>query len=303
MEINLNSRNQPIKKQLTCNICGSKNIKKWKTLNNWVLYKCRGCKLIFLWPQPEQSEIGRLYDKKYYEDRDYNSNTDEINRNLQKEKEKISLIHNFIKGGKLLDIGCGYGFFLKASQDSGWNSTGIEISEETVKFAREKLNVNIIQTSLEKIDLSSNSFDVITMWDFLEHSRDASLAIDIASKLLKKGGFLFVRVPNYRSLEAKFFGKKWIHWDLPFHNFHFSPKVIKLLLEKNNFEIIRVDYKFSTFFYNLLKTRKLKPAINDEISQKKIISSTEKNQPSKIFKILSRIFSGRSITVISKKKN
>jgi SAM-dependent methyltransferase len=98
---------------------------------------------------------------------------------------------------KILDIGCGYGYFLDMANKSGWEPTGVEVVEDAVKSAREKVGYeNIFQGSLKETGLSGNFFDAITLWDVLAIVDNPYDEIRECLRLLKPGGIIGIRTRN-----------------------------------------------------------------------------------------------------------
>lgn len=120
------------------------------------------------------------------------------------------------KCGNILDVGAGLGFFVKFAEEIlGWDSYGVEISKEGCNFAKEKLNLNkIFCGRIEETDFEKESFDIITMWDVIEHLLEPRPVLKKCYELLKDEGFLFLHTPNgevqlYKSRIKKIiFGEK-----------------------------------------------------------------------------------------------
>lgn len=111
-------------------------------------------------------------------------------------------INKFINAphGTLLDVGCGLGFFLKnvSERRPNWQIYGSEISEWAVLFARERNGLkNIVQGVVQKSGFSENSFDIITLWDVIEHIPHPRPLLQYLYKLLKPGGIFFIQTPNF----------------------------------------------------------------------------------------------------------
>ena len=208
-------------------------------------------------PQPSPENLGR-----YYESNDYISHTDSKRSLFEKAyhfvkgialKNKLNLINNCssIKGN-LLDIGAGTGDFLLTAKQNGWNTIGVEPSEKAKGIAIGKG----IQFSDSTEELESNSFDVITMWHVLEHVPNLEIQIKELKRLVKPNGTIIIAVPNFKSYDAKYYGKFWAAFDVPIHFWHFSKTSIKLLFQKEDIKLEKVlPMKFDSFYVSLLSEK------------------------------------------------
>jgi len=156
----------------------------------------------------------------------------------------------FITGrsGRLLDMGCGLGFFISGVAHSpGWEAYGCEISAAAVRYAREKRGLaNVCCSRPETVDLPDSSFDIITMWDVIDHIAQPDPVIGRCHALLKRGGFLFLRTPNIKiQLMRARINKilKGMRPGVTFlqardHSHHYSRSSIGRLLRRNGFETV-----------------------------------------------------------------
>ncbi len=145
--------------------------------------------------------------------------------------KRLRAVERFQQGGKLLEVGCGTGLFLEEALRSGhWDVVGIEPSEYAANYARENLKVPIYQNLFGEVDLPEKSFDVIVMWNVVEHLAHPVEDLKYARRLLKDNGWLIFAVPNLESLEARVSGKYWVGWDLPRHLYIFPRKTLKDIL-------------------------------------------------------------------------
>ncbi len=208
-------------------------------------------------PQPSLDNLG-----KYYESVDYISHTDSKRSLFEKAyhfvksialKNKLNLINSCNPNkGKLLDIGAGTGDFLLTSKENGWNTIGIEPSEKAKAIAVKK-GVAFSDTTEE---LESHTFDVITMWHVLEHVPNLENQIKELKRLAKPNGTIIIAVPNFKSYDAKYYGKFWAAYDVPIHFWHFSKTAIKLLFEKEEIKLEKVlPMKFNSFYVSLLSEK------------------------------------------------
>ena len=208
-------------------------------------------------PQPSLENLG-----KYYESEDYISHTDNKRSLFEKLyhfiksialKNKLHLINSLQPNkGQLLDIGAGTGDFLLVAKTDGWQIKGVEPSEKAKAIAINK-GVSFVEKTSE---LENNSFDVISMWHVLEHVPDLDKQIKELKRLLKPTGTLIIAVPNFKSFDAKHYGRFWAAYDVPIHFWHFSKTAIKLLFEKEEMKLEKVlPMKFDSFYVSLLSEK------------------------------------------------
>ncbi|MBK7893379.1 MAG: class I SAM-dependent methyltransferase [Anaerolineaceae bacterium] len=92
--------------------------------------------------------------------------------------------------GRLLDIGCATGNYLAEMRKLNWDVNGIELQTEAAQYAQKRLNLDVYNGDLLTYPASQNKFDVITMWDVLEHTHQPLQVLAKARNLLKPGGLL-----------------------------------------------------------------------------------------------------------------
>jgi SAM-dependent methyltransferase len=155
-------------------------------------------------------------------------------------RKYIAKIKRFKKGGSLLDVGCNVGLFLKVAREEGYSVKGVELNQACAAYARDTFNFEIYSTPLESATLEDESFDVVTLFDVLEHVPDIHVLMSIITKILKKDGLLVVQSPNIHSLMAKLTGSKW-SWLTPSdHLYHFSIQSLTMLLRSHSFDPKRI---------------------------------------------------------------
>ena len=221
------------------------------------LYHDEEIDMLITYPQPSLSDLG-----KYYESVDYISHTDSKRSLFEKAyhfvksialKNKLNLINSLQPDkGRILDIGAGTGDFLFVAKQNGWQTIGVEPSEKAKVIAINK-GVSFVENTSE---LENYSFDVITMWHVLEHVPNLDNQIKELKRLLKPNGSLIIAVPNFKSFDAKHYGKYWAAYDVPIHFWHFSKKTIKLLFEKEGMQLEKIlPMKFDSFYVSLLSEK------------------------------------------------
>jgi 2-polyprenyl-3-methyl-5-hydroxy-6-metoxy-1,4-benzoquinol methylase len=221
------------------------------------LYQDQDLDLLITHPQPSLDVLG-----KYYESADYISHTDSKRSLFEKAyhfvknialKNKLNLINTCQPNkGLILDIGAGTGDFLTVAKNDGWKTIGVEPSEKAKAIAKNK-GVSFVEKTSE---LESHSFDVISMWHVLEHVPNLEEQITELKRLLKPTGTLIVAVPNFKSFDAKHYGKFWAAYDVPIHFWHFSKTAIQKLFEKENMKLEKIlPMKFDSFYVSLLSEK------------------------------------------------
>jgi len=225
-------------------------------LGEYKIISCDLCGFNHAIPIPSVDFLEDFYHKKYYEqDRkvDY----------FERQNEQISWwnsvfidrckeFENIIgKKGSILDIGCGPGFFLKEAEKNGWKVTGIEPSKKAYEYAKNTLNLEVLNSNIEKIDslgFEEESFDVIYSHGVLEHMRKPNLFFQSAFKFLKKGGIVFYSVANdYNKFQKIYVEEKDVvpWWVVPpEHMNYFSIDSAESISVRNNFKLISTKTTF-----------------------------------------------------------
>ena len=223
----------------------------------FLLSECQNCGCIFQKPIPSQSEIGTFYATNYYSYQVGRKKSffDKLRENtIRVNYEGISNFSFFWKiillftrkkfkdilpiskgGGNFLDIGCGDSINLRILKDYGWNTYGIEISEDAVKAAQAE-NLNVIHSTLEDYN-PDVKFNAMRLWHVLEHLLDPHASMEKIKNLLTDDGVVYIAIPNTRSLNAYLFGKYWIGYDVPRHLINYSLKSFEILLKSHNLKI------------------------------------------------------------------
>ncbi len=140
--------------------------------------------------------------------------------------------------GRLLDVGCGAGGFLRFLVESGWQGTGVEPSADAAERARTH-GLDVIASTLSESGLPIESFDVISYINVLEHLPDPARELRLALDFLRPGGELQLNVPNFACGLARHFRAHWFTLDCPRHLYHFTPDTLQVLLRAAGFERAR----------------------------------------------------------------
>lgn len=162
---------------------------------------------------------------------------------------KAATIIPFVPGGRLLDVGCGSGELLQRLVALGWEGWGVEISPEAARYAREQRGLQVLQGDLPGGGFPAAKFDMVVFSHSLEHMFSPTTTLREANRLLRRGGRLFIAVPDASSLEARLFGRWWLGWDLPRHLYHFTLKTLTQSLERAGFHVLKRGWDAGTMHF------------------------------------------------------
>jgi 2-polyprenyl-3-methyl-5-hydroxy-6-metoxy-1,4-benzoquinol methylase len=221
------------------------------------LFRCTECHLGYISPRPSEAMLVRLYDQDFYEaPRTPNRLTKNVHDMfLQRCRQRIE---RFVRPGRLLDVGCGDGHFLRTMAAHGWDSVGYDFSPTARALAASaNPRISILDGQLADHDLPDGSFDLITLWQVLEHIPEPLTLLRRLRRLLRPGGLLVVAVPNIDSLQAKIAGDRWWGLDIPRHLTHFGPKSLKRTLTTADFSfrgMNHLSFRYAPYalFHSLL---------------------------------------------------
>ncbi len=154
-------------------------------------------------------------------------------------KKRVNVVHKYKQNGKWLDVGCGSGLILQAAKDRGfWTLCGVEPVTEIAEYTKNHLGIPVFAGTFETFPEQESEYDIISMWDVIEHLSEPFDAIKKVSKMLKSGGVFIFSTPNLNSIDRKIFKETWLGYDLPRHLYLFPDFLIRRLLKDQGFEVL-----------------------------------------------------------------
>ncbi len=229
--------------RIKCCICNtSQHEVLYKQVGDDTLLRCKKCGLVYL--------------KNFYEEKDFIGDAQsELDKNNTEKveywsfpelyKKHKNVFDNFFKDrlakiirhnhphSSMLDIGCGYGFWLNFCQERGFDVLGIDISEMAISWAKHHCKIPVTTSSVENFS-SERTFDVIVMCDVLEHFMEPVKQLKKLRDMLSDDGVLYIQVPNLIGFKLR----NGQGYHLPYHIWQFSLRSMRNILNKSGFEIL-----------------------------------------------------------------
>jgi len=230
-----------------CDLCGSNTARFYTNAidrfsgEEFTFIQCSQCGLIYPDPKPDLTDISVYYPTEYeaYYELDLEESPLEKYSLQQSLLRQLNLAEKYTsKKGEMLDIGCAKGNFLLFAKEHGWDVSGIEINHQAAKIAQSKYKLKVHSGTLESSNLPDKKFDLITLWDVLEHLPNPKSSLNEIHRLLKTGGLVVFSIPNLESFDRSIFKSNWIGWDPPRHFNLFTKETIKNLLDMSGFMLI-----------------------------------------------------------------
>lgn len=228
---------------IPCVICGGTQVRRLYTKFGHDIARCRGCDLVYATPRAEGDAIRARYSHDYFWN-EYLPALGVVNSryDLTRFDARYAPLLQLLgtgAGRRLLEIGCGAGFFLKAAERSGWIVEGVEFSEEAARFAREELRLSVRQQPAEAMRVESATFDAVVMFDTIEHLFDPRAVLEASARSLVSGGLALISTPNFRALSRRLLGQEWGVLNPIEHLYYFEEATLAPLLEVCGFSDIR----------------------------------------------------------------
>ncbi len=224
------------------------------------LVRCATCELLITTPRPAEDEL-----QKYYVSPAYTSHIGTAQTLLDRIylfarnftlRWKLAIVEKNIlpmTQRTILDFGCGTGEFLRTAKQHSWNISGVEPSKNARTQASGQVSDHI-KNSLSNI--TSQTFNVITLWHVLEHVSDLNSTIHQLKQHLTPNGTIFIAVPNHNSWDGEHYQEKWAGYDVPRHLWHFNSKNMAKLFENHSLTLVKIiPMRLDAFYISLLSEK------------------------------------------------
>jgi len=197
------------------------------------IVRCDRCHLLFSNPQLPPERVLAIY--RAVEDPIY------LEEETARERTFARSLHQLHRlaapPGRLLDVGCYTGVFMKLAAREGWDVTGVELSVWAAAIARQSGGGPVFSRPLEESGLEAQSFDVISLWDVIEHLSHPAAMLKNVHRLLKTGGIVAVSTHRMDSPAARLLGRRY-PFLMDMHLVHFSRPTLNRMLQECGFEVL-----------------------------------------------------------------
>jgi 2-polyprenyl-3-methyl-5-hydroxy-6-metoxy-1,4-benzoquinol methylase len=228
---------------VACAICGGRETRAVVDKMGYRIGQCVTCGLVYADPRAPHDKILARYSRDYFW-QEYLPSLGVIDGRYDlaqvdlRHKAVLDLIAARARGRRLLEVGCGAGFFLKAAERAGWQVEGIELSEEAARFAVERLQLPIRRERAETAPIRPGSFDAAAMFDVIEHLFDPAAVLAAIARALTPGGTLAISTPNFDSLSRVALGPDWAVLSPLEHVYYFTEASLTRMLAAAGFPTV-----------------------------------------------------------------
>ncbi len=223
------------------------------------IVQCLDCGLIYTNPRYGAAEIAEAY--RAVEDPLYMLEREGRVLTFERHLRPIEALAGPGQGRRLLDVGCHIGVFLEIAGAHGWEAWGVEPSRWAVEIARAK-GLRVIEGTLREAAFPDAWFDVVTMWDVIEHLSDPMGELREVYRILKPGGWAVIHTMDIESPFARLLGARW-PWLMEMHLYYFSRRTLRRMLERAGFQVVRTaaEGRYLRLGYLATRVRALFPRL------------------------------------------
>jgi SAM-dependent methyltransferase len=254
----------------SCTYCRSPRVATRYDLGRHQILRCASCGLMYLHPWPTDEELAQVYGDNYFRNPDFsdgNNDTlygyaDYIAERLIKQADYARIARQIrshlpgVERPRLLEVGCGFGYFLDVCFEEGFDVSGIEFNRHAVERLRQKYQFPVAVGALEQARFDEGQFEAAVMFDVIEHLRDPFSSLDILHHGLVPGGILAVSTMDAESWTSRLLGKRLEDFRRTReHLFFFSRETLSSILERHGFEPLVIRSIGHTFELGFLLER------------------------------------------------
>lgn len=218
-----------------CPLCGPQRPRRpHQRVGEWQYHRC-ACGVLFLDPRPTEAALAQVYAGNEYFAGDrfghgYQSYGEDAEHYVRTYEARLTRLRGRLApGARLLDVGCGYGYALEAARRRGLEAWGLDFDGPALERCRGKIGERAVTLERAETRLSPGQFDVITLFDVLEHLYEPQTELARYARWLRPGGFLIMTTPDADSPLARLSGPRWVSYKVPEHTYIFHRRSLAAL--------------------------------------------------------------------------
>ncbi|MEX0785412.1 MAG: class I SAM-dependent methyltransferase [Dehalococcoidia bacterium] len=222
-----------------CALCGGSSSKRVLDAKQRTVVECRDCGLRALSPMPTLGDMVGINAETVHPF--FNACLEDEASYRAYFDRKLDDLQRYQRSGRLLDVGCGAGFFLDAARTRGYSVAGVDLSPVPAAYAQDALGLDVAVSSLYAYEAPSDAFDAVTIFQTIEHDPDPAALCAELYRIVAPGGVLMVTTPAADGFVARAMGKRWFGYRNVEHVSFFSRRSLRFALERAGFEIVFLD--------------------------------------------------------------
>jgi 2-polyprenyl-3-methyl-5-hydroxy-6-metoxy-1,4-benzoquinol methylase len=257
-----------------------------RTTVDWPIVRCGNCNLVYVASRIAQSETSEIYHDHAYEFQ-RSGRTDAVVDGRPHGARVISELGKHVAPGRLIDIGCGTGEFMRQAQAAGWQAEGVELAPHLSEVARQR-GLKVTTGTLEDANLPDGVFDAATLLDVVEHLEDPLATLAEINRILRPGGALVMETPNWNSVYRRLLGRWWAALQPRLHLLYLDPASAADILSRAGFTPVETTTEIVALFSAEARARGLGPSYFSHVARQTVVRHLLRHEHS----ALDRLFLG-----------
>lgn len=257
-----------------CPLCNSSSFSPRVLRDGFQYVTCTSCAFVYLNPQLTQQAVRDAYNdedvRKFFFEQLL---LPHVERDQRGEfTERASVLKSLMPEARprLLDVGCAAGNFLMRAEEQGFIGEGLELNQLYIDYIAAHRNVKVHARLLEEMKYPAETFDVVTLWDVLEHLPKPVETLKEVGRVMRRGGILGLTTINHACINEALLKDRWRYYMPPDHVCSFTPALLDMLLKKCGFSVVRIEHHYmfevlADHYASFLKPSAGAPAISNKI--------------------------------------
>ena len=219
---------------ITCPICEGREFIPLFEKRGEPFVRCVDCSLVLINPRPTRATVALTYDEKYSQ-----NYINKAAKKLARSRRWVQRIaRRFVPRGRWLDVGCSAGFVVAAAEEAGFEAFGVELEAAAIDYGRRELGlVNLACGTLEAQHYPAAHFEVISLYDVIEHVPDLGATLTELARIVKAQGVIEIRTPDVGHWRTPKDLARWKEIKPSEHLYYFSRSTLQRLFATHGFEL------------------------------------------------------------------